>query len=727
MSILRKATGQMFFVTAFTAASLSLCSFVLARAQLQDQVFSQLSSVIYNRKYLLEQQIQQDKERIATLGWQTDTHQIMQNKNKELLQSKLEDLQRQGVPALGMTLFSLSGTKIVEAGATVAPINQSVLVTSVRTQLTNEGLAVYSVYSSVRNDLGQNIGTIGVQYKPTTFLRILLSAPGIGESGEVLLGTELDDEMVVITSKEKSDDKHPLSIGSFREGLHANMPIAGALAMAEGVASGYDYSGRQVFAAYAGLPDLGWGLVVKVDQAEAMAGVLRLSFIMVAISILLIALSAVVARVFARKLTEPIILLSNTMSKLGPHHWQMKKTLHTGDEVEFLEHIAVDMAKRLRGIYEHMESEISTRTEELKQQYIKDRAILQSIDYGVVMIDAKGIVTDANTAALDFLRCTKDKCTGKKAEDVLDIQVRHNAKKLAHPVTMTLQTKKPVRSTPDMRYSIMRTDDILIPVMMSCVPLMDEGKVLGAVLVFQDATEQRRVDYLKSEFISLASHQLRTPLSAIQWYIELFKDEKNVSDTQEEYLNEMTFASHRMTGLIDALLHAARLETGDIKPQTSIVDATQLLEELAQEFRAMGKEKNIACTVSIPKKKTLIETDSVLLHVVFKNLFSNAIKYTKSGGSVGVKMMTVKNGVQVTVADTGVGIPKGEQKRLFERLFRASNVRKMDTDGNGLGLYITKMIVDSLGGSVEVSSAEKKGTKVTIVIPSTTKKKKKKF
>ena len=90
-------------------------------------------------------------------------------------------------------------------------------------------------------------------------------------------------------------------------------------------------------------------------------------------------------------------------------------------------------------------------------------------------------------------------------------------------------------------------------------------------------------------------------------------------------------------------------------------------------------------------------------------------------------MMTVKNGVQVTVADTGVGIPKGEQKRLFERLFRASNVRKMDTDGNGLGLYITKMIVDSLGGSVEVSSAEKKGTKVTIVIPSTTKKKKKKF
>ncbi len=723
MSIARRATGQMFFVTALTAASLSLCSFVLARAQLQKQVFSQLSSVVHNRKYLLEQHIQRDKERIALLGWQQEMAAMRGGSTgTQLLQDRLEALQAQQVPAMGIALFTTTGEKIAEAGELVMPMSESITATQVAAYTTQEGWATYSVYSPVRNSTGERIGVIGVQYNPEEFLRALLSAPGIGDTGEVVLGTKSGERISIVSGREKTGLQYGLDVGSFREGLQADIPIAGALSMSEGVTVGYDYDGRRVLAAYSGIPALDWGLVVKVEHDEAMRGVVSLSLIMVAISALLIALSAVIARVFARKLSEPIITLSEHMSQLGPQHWQMKRMLTTGDEVEFLESVAVDMARRLRRTYEHMEDEIADRTAELKEQYIKDRAILQSIDYGVVIISPNGVVTDANTAALDFLRCTKQVCTGKQAEDVLDIQVKHAKKKVLHPVTATLKTKKPVRSSPDMRFSIMRTDDILSPVMLSCVPLMDGQKLLGAILVFQDATEQRRVDYLKSEFISLASHQLRTPLSAIQWYIELFKDEKKISDTQQDYLNEMSFASHRMTGLIDALLHAARLETGDIEPQTSMVNVTELLAEMSDELRAMGKQKSIACTVKLPQKKMLVETDSVLLHVVFKNLFSNAIKYTEKNGAVGVAMKEVKNGVEITVSDTGIGIPKNEQKRLFERLFRASNVKKMDTDGNGLGLYITKMIIDSLGGEVKLNSVEKKGTQVVVTIPHTTKK-----
>ena len=131
----------------------------------------------------------------------------------------------------------------------------------------------------------------------------------------------------------------------------------------------------------------------------------------------------------------------------------------------------------------------------------------------------------------------------------------------------------------------------------------------------------------------------------------------------------------------------------------------------------MGKEKNISCTVSIPRKKEEIVTDSVLLHVIFKNLFSNAIKYTLQGGSVHVEMKPMKGYVKISVSDTGIGIPKADQKRLFERLFRAKNVRKMDTDGNGLGLYITKMIVESLGGTVACKSIENTGSTFTVKLP----------
>jgi len=178
-----------------------------------------------------------------------------------------------------------------------------------------------------------------------------------------------------------------------------------------------------------------------------------------------------------------------------------------------------------------------------------------------------------------------------------------------------------------------------------------------------------------------------------------------------------------MSALIDALLHAARLESGNITPQENEVDLTSLITELSEELRDMGKKKRISCTVAVPHTKVVLQTDAVLLHVVFKNLFSNAIKYTPEGRSVSVDMKTSEKNVQITVADTGIGIPEREQKRLFQRLFRASNVRKLDTDGNGLGLYITKMIIDSLGGSIGVASTEGKGSRFTVTLPIRTKKK----
>jgi signal transduction histidine kinase len=172
-----------------------------------------------------------------------------------------------------------------------------------------------------------------------------------------------------------------------------------------------------------------------------------------------------------------------------------------------------------------------------------------------------------------------------------------------------------------------------------------------------------------------------------------------------------------MSNLIDALLHAARLEGGDITPHKNTVELTSLVTDLGDELRSMGKKKKIATKVFVPKQKIEMETDSVLLHVIFKNLFSNAVKYTPEGGDVSVSMEATKTAVYIEVSDNGIGIPKVAQKRLFQRLFRASNVLKMDTDGNGLGLYITNMVVDSLGGKISVESTEGKGSTFIVTLP----------
>ncbi|MBT5237435.1 PAS domain-containing protein [Candidatus Peregrinibacteria bacterium] len=165
--------------------------------------------------------------------------------------------------------------------------------------------------------------------------------------------------------------------------------------------------------------------------------------------------------------------------------------------------------------------------------FCKDRVILDTIDHGVMTVNATGRVTDANPAALQVLKCTGKECVGFNAAEALDIRVHHKrVTKSKHPVSLVRKTKKTVQSTPDLNFSIMRADNILIPVLLVVKPLMDGKKLLGAIIVFQDVKEQRRVDYLKSEFISLASHQLRTPLSSLQWYIELLNSEGKVSKEQ---------------------------------------------------------------------------------------------------------------------------------------------------------------------------------------------------
>lgn len=235
--------------------------------------------------------------------------------------------------------------------------------------------------------------------------------------------------------------------------------------------------------------------------------------------------------------------------------------------------------------------------------------------------------------------------------------------------------------------------------------------------LFHTIVEERRVDHLKTEFISLASHQLRTPLSSLKWYAEILSEEKNLTKDQKEYAKEMVFAVRRMNNLIDSLLHAAQLECEEIVPRMKQVSINTVITELTKDLKMSAEEKNITIAVHMPKKAISLNTDSALLGVVLQNLFSNAIKYTDPKGKVDVNVKTVSSTVIITVSDNGIGIPKKDLKRIYQRLFRASNAIKIDTDGNGLGLYITQMVIESLGGTIAVESTEGKGTTFMVTLP----------
>lgn len=435
---------------------------------------------------------------------------------------------------------------------------------------------------------------------------------------------------------------------------------------------------------------------------------------------LVFALATVLAYFLAKSLTGPIRMLSTRVSQLNPDHWSYTATPQCTDELAVLDRVIADMAHRLERTYDMLHKEVEQRTADLREQYLKDRTILTSIHHGVVVTDAHGEVIDINPAALDMMgRRSPEEVLGRPAHELIPLS-RHHAiiPTDSHPVTRCLKSHAEIHPVPQEQVSLERADRTRIPVMLLVSPLLQEGALLGTVTVFHDITEERKLEYMKSEFVSLASHQLRTPLSTISWYLELLEtdDRDKLTPTQQSYVAEMHSAGQRMMHLIDALLHVSKLEGGGVAPVEQEVDMAALLREAAEDERSLAKDRKISMEMILPETLVLA-TDPTLVQIVLHNLFSNAVKYSNSGDAITVRLERRNSTVEVTIGDTGVGIPEAEQQFLFRRLFRASNAIKNDTTGSGLGLYISRLIADQLKGTLTFKSAEGKGTTFTFTLP----------
>ncbi len=442
------------------------------------------------------------------------------------------------------------------------------------------------------------------------------------------------------------------------------------------------------------------------------------------VGLLCMVLSILIASLLSYQLTGPIRMLTERVQKLRPGQWQLSRSVHSGDEVEVLDCVITDLALRLRGVYQHQEEEIHDRTADLTKQYTLDRAILDSIEQGVITIDKSGVIIDVNPAAIRMLQLPQAEVTGQSADTVVDVRLHSGSKENApKPLQQCLATQREVRSPANAHWSIMRKDGTMLPVIMAVSPLVEKNTIFGAIVVLQDITEERRLDYLKSEFITLASHQLRTPLSAIRWYVELLDEEQStMTESQQSYVAEIDIGLKRMIALLTSLLNASHLEGENLKPDIKLIDVSALLEDLTHDCKSLASQSGLLCTFDSPRDKVMMETDETLLRIVLQNLITNAVKYSgpdknKNNKGIEVRIETTGENIVFVVKDQGVGIPLSEQSRIFQRFFRAKNVRKMDTDGNGLGLAISKSIVESLGGTITFESKENEGTTFRVSFP----------
>jgi len=264
-----------------------------------------------------------------------------------------------------------------------------------------------------------------------------------------------------------------------------------------------------------------------------------------------------------------------------------------------------------------------------------------------------------------------------------------------------------------------RRDGSLYIVLGHITPIMSDSHVVAYVSTEEDITDFVNMDKAKSEFVSLASHQLKTPLSAMNWYTEMLLDGDagDINEKQKAYLKEIYAGNKRMVTLVNALLDTSRLELGTFTVNAKSIDIVGLLNSAIHEQHNDAKQKELLFSLETPHEHLAIETDENLIRMVLQNLLSNAIKYTPNQGRVLVGVVDQEPGVLITVSDTGLGIPKNQQNKIFTKLFRADNAKGSDTEGTGLGLYIVKSATERLGGSIRFESEEGVGTTFFVTLP----------
>ena len=229
-----------------------------------------------------------------------------------------------------------------------------------------------------------------------------------------------------------------------------------------------------------------------------------------------------------------------------------------------------------------------------------------------------------------------------------------------------------------------------------------------------------RAQEMKTEFVSLTAHQLRTPLSAIKWSTTMLLDGDagKLAKAQQELLQKSLASTDRMIRLINDLLNVARIEEGHYLYRPVLSQVGDIVKSMVESYQDAAQQKEIRLELTVPQQdipRVLVDGEKIQL--AMQNLLDNALHYTKKGGKVNVEVSYDAKEVRVSFQDTGIGIPQKQQERVFEKFFRAPNARKVDTDGSGLGLYLVYNIMEAHGGKVWFESEEGKGSIFTLSLP----------
>jgi PAS domain S-box-containing protein len=356
----------------------------------------------------------------------------------------------------------------------------------------------------------------------------------------------------------------------------------------------------------------------------------------------------------------------------------------------------------------HLENAVGKLTEEEK----KMTAIVNSLAEGLILVDGDNRVLHINPAAEYLLNVSADQIGEDFTQIIRDVELT----KVFKDSQSQISQNKSVISEVNLDH-----DGEKLALRVVASPFLDENGIsLGTVYVFDDITREKEIDQMKSDFISLVSHELRTPLTSIIGFVSFILDGKTgpINEKQQNSLIRVQRQSKRLAALISDLLDVSRIESGRIQMNQEPIMLLEIANQRIEEIRPQADAKVIQLKFVAPESLPAILGDEARIGQAFTNLIGNAIKFTPDNGEVTVKLKVDGNLLHVEVIDTGPGIPVEERQKIFEKFYQRSDIHTRQKGGSGLGLSITKTIVEAHGGTLWVDDGEQgKGSNFQFVLP----------
>ena len=342
----------------------------------------------------------------------------------------------------------------------------------------------------------------------------------------------------------------------------------------------------------------------------------------------------------------------------------------------------------------------------------KTLAIITNFTDGLLFFDRENKLSLVNPVAEDFLAVSAMEVIGKPLISLVDFPVFKILVNILKRTTKEISKKE-----------VQLQKELIVE--LSTVPIMRGNDQLGTLVILHDITREKLVEKMKTEFVSLSAHQLRTPLSAIKWTLKMVLegDLGPINEEQRDFLEKTYNSNERMIDLINDLLNVTRIEEGRYLYRPALSSFEELMDSVIDNYKTEIKRKDIKFQVKRPKEKApKVKVDAEKVKLAISNLLDNAIRYTSSKGKVAVVLEHDKKEIRFSVEDSGIGVPQDQQNRLFTKFFRAANAVRTETEGSGLGLFIAKNIIEAHGGRVWFSSEEGKGSTFGFGLPLKTRK-----